>query len=789
MKGLITGTQKRQYKTCEAEDIKLNIADNSGIRSPKASPRRTPKKRKSRPSFRIPSCKRTLDIPSSPNLSTTDIPELGDRKDNETFPSLDISDSDGSDSEDTGIFSNNDIEVLSVKKSAEFLLVSSETCEEDKVKEKDEIRIVGAPETEKSDDKDSSAKEELAKDEPVKDDSDLNARDKGNIEKDKSEKEKPAEVKSVDHKSAEEKSAEEKSTKLDSVKLESAKDKKKSDDVDEGYFDSSYIDLEKILEKPNIDVSTSTLPPVTITVTGLSQNYHRTVTKDLDLVDILNRDFQSKLCLTTGVQTDKVEGEGEGEGETKRRKVSKACQITDEAVNTLNKKLLNLRNKLNKVIVEKDSVVEKNSRLEGRCSGLNTERLSLLAQTEALQNECVKKMYDNDKLTEKVSQKECHVATLKESLVLRDKELNLLHRQPNSTAGLTKQINEYRELEMLRVDNIRLLHDNRALTGSLDSLNGQLCALRRISRNYDECKDSVILMNKRLAQDNGVISANLSSVKRELKSVSQEHQETLEEVRYLRASTKRSADQCDAPHKDELCNDVTEDNRVLCKQNSELKHCVEMLRGEVDTLHTELSNTRSAHSAFDKVLQEKCDLQKQLQDVESRNDELWTSVEDLRHRCAEQCDTNRQQTHEHNIVFGENEELRAGNEELSERVEVLRRRLDEEVQKNAGMAKQIEELTCSLSDANLSVQDLHNTMEFLQVEHSFIEADVENKNESIHELNAKIEELSRTKEDMVTKCKTKLREKTKKLNASRIKLGYALLEMRELNSHGSSCSE
>ena len=40
-----------------------------------------------------------------------------------------------------------------------------------------------------------------------------------------------------------------------------------------------------------------------------------------------------------------------------------------------------------------------------------------------------------------MSQKECHVATLKESLVLRDKELNLLHRQPNSTAGLTKQIN------------------------------------------------------------------------------------------------------------------------------------------------------------------------------------------------------------------------------------------------------------------------------------------------------------------------------------------------------------
>ena len=30
MKGLITGTQKRQYETSEAEDIKLNIADNQG---------------------------------------------------------------------------------------------------------------------------------------------------------------------------------------------------------------------------------------------------------------------------------------------------------------------------------------------------------------------------------------------------------------------------------------------------------------------------------------------------------------------------------------------------------------------------------------------------------------------------------------------------------------------------------------------------------------------------------------------------------------------------------------
>ena len=33
-------------------------------------------------------------------------------------------------------------------------------------------------------------------------------------------------------------------------------------------------------------------------------------------------------------------------------------------------------------------------------------------------------------------------------------------------------------------------------------------------------------------------------------------------------------------------------------------------------------------------------------------------------------------------------------------------------------------MTKSLSDANVSIQDLKSTMEFLQVEHSFIEADV-----------------------------------------------------------------
>ena len=51
----------------------------------------------------------------------------------------------------------------------------------------------------------------------------------------------------------------------------------------------------------------------------------------------------------------------------------------------------------------------------------------------------------------------------------------------------------------------------------------------------------------------------------------------------------------------------------------------------------------------------------------------------------------------------------------------------------------------------------------------------EKKNDSIKELNAKIEELSKNKQDMIAKCKSKLKEKTKKLNASRIKLGKILL--------------
>ena len=59
----------------------------------------------------------------------------------------------------------------------------------------------------------------------------------------------------------------------------------------------------------------------------------------------------------------------------------------------------------------------------------------------------------------------------------------------------------------------------------------------------------------------------------------QEHQETLEEMRYLRLSVKRSADQLEKSeaHSDvpsDTRSDTAEDNRQLRKQNSELKHSV-----------------------------------------------------------------------------------------------------------------------------------------------------------------------------------------------------------------------
>lgn len=795
MKGLITATQKRHYKPSEAD----NTSDNPGTISPKPSPRRTPKKRKSRASFKVPTCKRILDLPALPIVQ---IPE-SKNKDHESH-SLEVSKS-GRESCSSGESTDNakhDLtDILSViKPEASFhdksktkyakealqiqLLKVEETedekcCYEDKlpkvISSDKTIVLLDAPSDNVKSDEDNSDKANCDKVGPNEENSDVVTSKEINTDR------------------------------VTSDKSDFPDNNKKSDDVDEGYFDSSYVDLEKILESSFVDASTETVTlkktdATTVTETvnvkkidattattniSLEKSDAANVTDTDDSIDSLNREFLSKLSLTTAVQTE--------ESGAKRRKVNKACQITDEAVSTLNKKLLTLRNKLNKVIVEKDSAFKKNKDLEKNCSDLKTERLSLLAQTEALQTECVKKMYDNDKLTEKVEQKECHVATLKESLLLRDKELHLLHRQPNS-AGVNKQINEYRELEMLRVDNIRLLHDNRALTASLDSLNGQLCALRRISRNYDECKDSVILMNKRLAQDNSLISANLSSLRRELKSVTQEHQETLEEMRYLRLSVKRSADQLKkgdtrGDASSDSCGDTADDNRQLRKQNSELKHSVEMLRNEVDKLHIELTNTRSAHIAFDKVLQDKCELQTQLQDVEANNAALWARVEELRERCAEQTDINTHQAHEHNILSGENSELRRTNDLLNERVESLQKSLDGEIQKNADMAKQIEDLNSSLSSANVSIQDLHSTMEFLQVEHSFIEADVEKKNDSIKELNAKIEEMSKAKQDMISKCKSKLKEKTKKLNASRIRLGYALLEIKELNSHGSSCSE
>lgn len=719
MRGVNTIAQKRQYKSSEIEtSVNPTITDNPGSRSPKASPRRTPKKRKNRASFRLPVCKRILDLP-------TPTPVL-------------------------------DLNVIS--QSSEV----SESKEEDS-KTEQSITIIKEPEN----GADIACTIDISK----------------LIINETSCKQKEVSPSDAQNTSA---NTEEKEVNLnkivESVKTEEQSDKtasegpKKADDVDEGYFDSSYIDLDKLVDTPapSVDVSTETTPKQKTDAT--------TATSDHEMLDILDRNFKTKLCLAAAVQTD-------DEAEPKRRKVSRACQITDEAVNTLNKKLVNLRNTMNKEVVERDAVAGKNVQLEKKCSQLDTERLSLLAQTETLQNECVKKMYDNDKLTQKIEQKECHIATLKETLLSRDKELHLLHKQPNTTAvDISKQINDYRELEMLRVDNIRLLHDNRALTTTLDSLSAQLCALRRISRNYDECKDSVILMNKRLAEDNSHLAANLNCVKKEFKTLNQAHHEAVEEMRLLRVNCKRNTPQRDTLDKQLPGDSVMDDNKLLVKQNNELRHTVEVLRVEVDSLHTELSNTRTAHIAFDRVLEEKCELQKQLQEVEDRNSDLWSRVAELRECCTEQADTSARQGHENNILSGENVELRKTNDTLQDKVESLKKSLDCEIVKNAEMAKKINELSSSLTAATMTIQDLQTTMEFLQVEHSFIESDVEKKNESISELEGQLEELKKSKHVLIAKCQGKLKEKTRKLNASRIKLGYALLEMRELNSHGSSSS-
>jgi len=688
--------KKRQYKSEDA--ITANINDNSGLRSPKASPRRTPKKRKSK-AHNASSCRRVLDVSS---LSLQDkFPE-----DDTGSTLVTASSKKEASGEDTDPSSPPILEHVPVKGDALQTIVEEQSVPTDEEKEIEIIKIHDTP-TEEVDDK-------------------------------------------------------------------------KADDIDEGYFDLSYNEADKTAPENNAQKASSpTAEKQPAKETSDACTTTATVADKQDsIVDLLNTDFQSKLQIGVAIQT---------ESEPKRRKVSKACQITDEAVNTLNKKLLNLRNKMNKRLVESEDAQDKSTHLKKKCSELDNERLSLLAQTEALQYECVRKMHDNDQLNLKIEQKECHISTLKETLLLRDKEIHLLHRQPSS-AGLSQQLTDYRELEVLRIDNIRLLHDNRALTGTLDALNGQLCALRRISRSYDECgDDGVILMNKRLAQDNSTLTCTLSTVKRELRSVNQDREDVVEQLRYLRSSCKRTAAERDALEKQQG-NSVTQDNEDLLKQNSEMKQAVSRLQEEVDVLHSELNSTRNTHLAFDRALEEKSALQRHAEAVEERNTALWEEVEALRGRAREQSNAHEKQKHESNILAGENEELRKTNDTLFSKTETLKTSLNEEIEKNAAMAQKIHELSSSLSDATMSIEELKSTMEFLQVEHSFIQSDVEKKNDSISGMVEQIEQLKKSKQELVSKCKGKLKEKTKKLNASRIKLGYALLEMRDLNSHGSSYS-
>ena len=258
-----------------------------------------------------------------------------------------------------------EIEVLAVKNSAEPLFATSSVSEEVKVREEEivvvKIVTTGVKPDEKLDpDKIESPSNDSAKKCSVEE----NSVEKETVEKDTVEensvKLEESSVK-LEEKSVriEENSVE---AKEKPVQDDSNKEDKKTEDVDEGYFDSSSIDLEKILEILRVDASTETAPQV--------QTDAATLTEEQDLVDILNRDFQTKLRLTAGVQTELEQVESE----PKRRKVNKACQITDEAIGSLNRRLLSLRNQLNKAIVEKESAVAKNSKLEEKCSHLDTER-------------------------------------------------------------------------------------------------------------------------------------------------------------------------------------------------------------------------------------------------------------------------------------------------------------------------------------------------------------------------------------------------------------------------------
>lgn len=54
----------------------------------------------------------------------------------------------------------------------------------------------------------------------------------------------------------------------------------------------------------------------------------------------------------------------------------------------------------------------------------------------------------------------------------------------------------------------------------------------------------------------------------------QEHHEVLEEVRCLRVSTKRSAEQRDNTEKEDTSPDAAEENKILRRRNTELHNSV-----------------------------------------------------------------------------------------------------------------------------------------------------------------------------------------------------------------------
>eukprot|EP00116_Pleurobrachia_bachei_P009884 sb/3470146/ len=189
-------------------------------------------------------------------------------------------------------------------------------------------------------------------------------------------------------------------------------------------------------------------------------------------------------------------------------------------------------------------------------------------------------------------------------------------------------------------------------------------------------------MNKRLAKDNTLLSDNLASVKKELRLVQQDRQETVKEVQYLKNSLKRarsSLTEQQPPLPPAL--EVRNDNDRLTKENSNLRGALDVLRQQIAVLQ----KSTEKHAA----------VQQKLADSESTVSVLNGEISQL-----QQCTS----------TLAETEVLRTTNDTLAAQTSDLNTRMNAEITRNAALAKEVEELK--------------STIEFLQMEHSFSETEM-----------------------------------------------------------------